>query len=68
LVVAIDPEVLFQSLISSIGLSITFRMISGSEVKLLVQHGSKGPEKVGNEFHTAIGSDVAWDTVLGEVM
>jgi len=68
LVVAIDLEVLFQSLISSFGLSITFRMISGSEVKLHVQCGSEGPEEVGYEFHTMIRSDVAWDTMLGKDM
>jgi len=42
LVVAIDSEVLFQSLISPLGLSITFRMISRSEVELHAQWGSKG--------------------------
>jgi len=68
LVVAIDSEVLFQSLIRSFGLSITFRMISGSEMKLHVQCSSKGPEEVGYEFCTAIGSDVARDTVLGKDM
>ena len=43
-------------------------MISGSEVKLHVQCSSEVMEEVGYKFHTAIGSDVAWDTVLGEVM
>ena len=68
LVVAIDSEVLFQSLISLFCLPITFRMISGSEVKLHVQCSSKGLEEVGYKFHTAIGSDVAWDTVFGKDM
>ena len=36
-------------------------MISGGEVKLHVQ-------KVGNEFHAVIGSDMAWDTMLGKDM
>jgi len=66
LVVAIDSEVLFQSLISSFSLSITFGMISGSEVKLHVQRSSKGLEEVGYEFCTTIRSDVARDTVLGK--
>jgi len=61
-------RVLFQSLISSFSLSITFGMISGSEVNLHVQHSSKAPEEVEYEFHTMIGSNVAWDTVLGEDM
>jgi len=58
LVVAIDSEVLFQSLISSFGLSITFGMISRCEVKLHVRRGSEGAEKVGYKFHAAIGSYV----------
>ena len=68
LVVAIDSEVLFQSLISLFSLSITFGMISGSEVKLHVQCSSKGLEEVGYKFHTVIGSDMAWDTMLGKDM
>jgi len=68
LVIAIDLEVLFQSLISLFYLSITFRMISGSEVKLHVQHSSERPKEVGYEFHAMIRSDVAWDTMLGEDM
>src|SRR5882672_7081857 len=54
------------SLISSFSLSITFGMIPRSEVKLHVQCGSEGSEKVGNKFHAVIGSDVAWDTILGK--
>jgi len=46
------------------GLSITFGMISRSEVELHVQCSSEGLEEVGYEFHTTIGSDVARDTVL----
>jgi len=65
-VVAIDSEVLFQSLIISFSLSITFRVISGSEVKLHVQRSSEGPEEVRYKFRAAIGSDVARDTVLGK--
>ena len=66
LAVAIDLEVLFQSLISLFNLSITFGMISRSEVKLHVQCSSESMEEVGYEFHTAIGSDMARDTVLGK--
>jgi len=65
-VVAIDSEVLFQSLIISFSLSIIFRMISISEVKLYVKCGSEGLEKVGYKFPTMIRSDLTWDTVLGE--
>ena len=41
-------------------------MIPRSEVKLHVQCGSKGLEEVGYKFHSTIGSDVAWDTMLGK--
>ena len=68
LVIAIDSEVLFQSLISLFRLSITFRMVSGSEVKFHVQCGSEGLEEVGNEFRAAVGSDMAGDTMLGKDM
>ena len=37
LVVAVDSDVLFQSLISSFSLSVTFRMMTGGEVKLHVK-------------------------------
>jgi len=43
-------------------------MISGSEVKHHVQCSSEGLEEVGYEFHTAIGSDVTWNTMLGKEM
>jgi hypothetical protein len=31
-----------------------------------VQGFSEGPEKVGDELRAAIGSDMGWNTVLGE--
>jgi len=68
LVVAIDLEILFQSLIGSFSLSITFRMISRSEVKLHVQCSSEVPEEVGYKFCTVIESDVARNTMLGKDM
>ena len=66
LVVAIELEVLFQSQINSFSLSITFRMIYRSEVKLHVQCSFKGLEKVGYKINTMVGSDMAWNTMLGE--
>jgi len=47
-------------------LSIIFRVISGSEVKLHVQCSSEGMEEMGYEFCTMIGSDMAGDTMLGK--
>jgi len=40
-------------------------MVSGSEMKFHVQCGSR-PEEVGYEFHAVIGSDMAWNAMLGE--
>ena len=37
LVVAIDAEVLFQSLVSTLGLTITFRMVTRGKVQLDVE-------------------------------
>ena len=37
LVVAVDLEILFQSLVHSFGLTISFRMITGGEVEFHVQ-------------------------------
>ena len=46
LVVSVDSDVLFQSLISSFSLSITFRMITGGEVKLHVENKAKRLKEV----------------------
>ena len=43
-------------------------MISGSEMQLHVQCDSEWVEEMGNEFGSVIGSNVAWDSVLGEDM
>src|SRR6266481_9724414 len=66
LVVAVDVEVLFQSLVSVLGLSVTFQVISQGEVQLHVQGGAKGPEEMGHEFQPTVGSDMRRDTMLGE--
>src|SRR6266481_1216196 len=58
LVVAVDTEVLFQSLVSTLSLSVTFRVVSRGEVQLHVQGGAKGPEELGYEFRPTVGSDV----------
>jgi len=43
---AVDSEVLFQSLISSFGLSITFGMIAQGKMKLHVKSKAKGLKEV----------------------
>ena len=64
LVIALDSDVLFQSLISSFGLSVTFRMVTRGEMKLHVENETERSEEVRYEFKTSVGSDVAWDTML----
>ena len=41
-------------------------MISGSEMQFHVQGDSERVEEMGNEFRSAVGSDMAWNSVLGE--
>ena len=43
-------------------------MITGSEMQLHIQSNFERAEEMGNEFRSTIGSDVAWNSVLGEDM
>ena len=58
LVVAVNPDVLFQCLIGAFGLSIAFRMVTGGEMKLHIESFSERPEEVRDELRSAIGGDV----------
>jgi len=53
---------------SFIWFDIAFGMISRGEMKFHVECGSKGLEKVGYEFKSMVGIDMAWNTVFGEDM
>ena len=69
LVVAIDLEVLFQSLIGSFGLSVTFRMVSRSEMKFHVQivkdWGFQCLMKTGRlGYYLPSPTTVSWDVKL----
>ena len=68
LVVAVDSDVLFQSLISSFSLSITFRVITRGKMKLHVETETERSEEVRDEFGTSVRSDMARDTVLRKDM
>src|SRR5271168_4550733 len=57
LIVAVYAEILFQCLVSPFSLTITFRVITGSEMKSHVEGFSERAEKAGDEFRTAVGSD-----------
>ena len=41
-------------------------MITRSEMQFHVQGDSKREEEMGNEFGSAVRSDMAWNSVLGE--
>ena len=66
LIVAEDLEVLFQSLVCTFGLTITFRMITGSVVSSHIKSFTKRVEEAGYEFGATVGGDVFRNTVLGK--
>ena len=58
LIVAVNSDVLFQCLICAFSLSITFRVVSGGEMKLHIESFSERPEEVRDKLCAAIGGDV----------
>ena len=68
LVIAEYPEVLFQGLVCSFSLTITFRMISRSEMECHIESFAKRAEETRNEFRTSIRSDMLWNSVLRKHM
>ena len=43
-------------------------MITGSEMQFHIQSDSERVEEMGDKFGSMVGSDVAWDSMLGEDM
>ena len=68
LVVTVNPEILFQGLVHSLGLPISFQVIPGGKMKSDVEGLSKGAEEMGDELQAVIRGYVTGDTVLGEYM
>jgi hypothetical protein len=68
LVVAKNAEVLFQGLVGTFGLTITFRVIARGKMQSHVERFSKRAEKAGDEFQTSIGGDMFRYSVFGEHM
>jgi hypothetical protein len=68
LVVAEYSEVLFECLIESFSLSVSFRMIARGEVNLHVQRLSEGSEEAGDKLRFPVASDMRRDSVFGEYM
>ena len=68
LIIAVYAEILFQCLVGAFGLSVSFWVISGSEMKLHVESFSERSEEVRDELRSAVGGHVRWNTVLGKDM
>ena len=66
LISTVDMEVLLQSLIHVFSLSVSFGMISCSEVKLDIKDLTESHHEAGDEDQTAIGGDMLWKTMLRE--
>ena len=47
-------------------MSVTFQMVTGSEVELHVKCFSEGAEKAGGKFRAMVGSDMFQNPMLGE--
>src|ERR1700753_3589464 len=66
LVRAVHPDILFQSLIHTLSLTVSFRVMSGSEMKFHGEEFAKSPEKPGDKLRASIGRDVRGNSVFGE--
>ena len=66
LVIAEYAEVLFEGLVESFSLSISFRMIARGEVNLHIQRLSEGSEEAGDKLGSAVTCNMRWDSVFGE--
>src|ERR1700720_2105527 len=64
LVVAVHTQILFQSLVCLFGLSIAFRVISRSKVKLHIQSLSERSEEMENELGSVVGCDMSGNSVF----
>jgi hypothetical protein len=65
-VVAVHPNVLFQSLVDTLGLSVSGRMVAGSEVETHIQHFSQGSGEMVNKLGAPVEGDMTRNSVLGE--
>ena len=68
LVIAEYSEVLFEGLVSAFSLTITFRMITRSEMECHVESFAKRAEKTRDEFRTSVGGDMLRNSVLRKHM
>ena len=59
-------EDLFKGVVDTFCLSVSFQVVSGSEVKVHVQCFSKGAEEDRDELRTTVRGDVCQDAMFGE--
>ena len=68
MIIAVNAEILFQSLVSSLGLTITFGMIARGKVEFDIKSLSERAEEMGDKFWTPVGGDMGRYSVLGKDM
>jgi hypothetical protein len=65
-VVAVHPNVLFQSLVDTLGLSVGGRVVAGGEVETHIECFSQGSGQMVNKLGAPIGGDMTRNSMLGE--
>jgi len=68
LVVTVDSEVLFESLVRSLGLTISFWVITRGEMQGHSECFFERAEEVGDELRTSVGGDMGGYSVFGKHM
>jgi hypothetical protein len=68
LITAIDPEILFKSLVHPFSWPITFRMITQCEMQSHIKGFPERSEEMGDELGTMIRCNMGWDSVFGKDM
>jgi len=68
LVVTVDLEILFESLVHPLGLTISLWVITRGEMQGHSECFSEGAEEVGDELQTSVGGDMGGYSVFGKHM
>jgi len=68
LVVTVDSEILFESLVHPLGLTISFWVITRGEMQGHSECFSERAEEVGDELRTSVGGDMGGYSVFGKHM
>ena len=68
LIVAVNSEVLLESLVSTFRLSVGFWVVSGGEVQVHAESLAQSAEETRDELRATIGGDMRRSSMLGENM